>query len=577
MPTNTQIANLSFRTLTALTIIMAVGTYLRAIDVWRPIDGSATMISTIWRETDVASVARNFHREDNNILYPRTQWRENTPGYVESEFPLYPWLVAQTYNVFGYQEQYARLLSLLISALTLLVLTRLSFFLFNEIGALVATAFFAVNPLLIYLSTAVQSDTLMFLFLSLALYYYMRHIRESSGSREFLISAAFVSLAMLCKASAAPYALFFALDTLRRDGLKQTLVSKATYIALAIIVAPNLAWVTHSHQFWLDYRMSFGVTNESHLIGSDMIFDWKYYRGFINSTVSYITSYPGALALIVGLWLIRKSQLAKPLYILGVSLGVFYYAILFTTGASWAFYYHVLSVPFVGMVFGVAAEEIILLRREFSFGRSLAFLGLPTALVGFGLGMALGFSIPFAVALGALTLALTVAFLLYQSSPERQVDKAFAFRHDVAIAATAVVLIALSARSFRLVPQERNFVAWNECAVGFAEQVPKTARIAAWGSRSFSAPGRIVAYNVPWMFYWMDREGFSIPEDSQTVATVDSVARQGAEFYVEYLAGSQRTPGFHEALRKRYTMLDSCGEHLLYSIRTPKTPELPLK
>ncbi len=569
--TQTKIAGLSFRMLSALAVIMSVGFYLRAVDVWRPIDGSVTVRSTLWRETDVGAVARNFYREDNNILYPRTDWRENTPGYVESEFPLYPWLVAQSYRMFGFHEQFARVFSLLISVLTLFVLSRLAFLLLSELGALVMTAFFAVNPLLIYLSTAVQSDTLMLLFLSLAVYYYfhsyIEDLRAETGARDFVVCAGFLSLAILCKATAAPYGLFFAIDMLRRWGWREILSNKITYVALGIVIIPNLAWITHSHQFWLDYKMSLGVTNESHRIGGDMLFIGAYYRGFINNVVAYITSYPGAVAVGLSLWAARNSRLAKPLYALGASLAVFYFATLYTTGASWAFYYHSLSIPFVGLALGIFVDEAGPASDSRKSWLSLTVISAFSALAGFGIGMALGFTFFLAGVLGMLSIALAMTLLWYPAENTNPTPKSMTFTFNFVITVIAIVLIALGARSFRMTPQEANFVSWNACALEFADSVSADSRIAAWGAPARSFVGRKVAYNVPWMFYWMDRQGFSVPEELQNVASIDSVAQLGADYYIEFLPGSAHTPGFHQALRDNYTMVDSCGIHVLYRIK----------
>jgi hypothetical protein len=88
---------------------------LRAPDVWRPIDGTTWQP---WRETDVGAIARNFLREDMNILHPRIDWRGDGPGLVEMEFPIYPWTVALVYRAFGYAEPLARVVSLVLSLLT---------------------------------------------------------------------------------------------------------------------------------------------------------------------------------------------------------------------------------------------------------------------------------------------------------------------------------------------------------------------------------------------------------------------------------------------------------------------------
>ncbi|RKY58324.1 MAG: dolichyl-phosphate-mannose--protein mannosyltransferase, partial [Candidatus Latescibacterota bacterium] len=54
-----------------------------------------------WRQADTAAIARNFYEEGMNPLYPRIDWRGRTEGYVESEFPLFSWLVALFYKLSG--------------------------------------------------------------------------------------------------------------------------------------------------------------------------------------------------------------------------------------------------------------------------------------------------------------------------------------------------------------------------------------------------------------------------------------------------------------------------------------------
>lgn len=49
-----------------------------------------------------------------NILYPRVDWRGDTPGYVEMEFPALPWVAGGLYHLFGEQLQIYRLLTALL-------------------------------------------------------------------------------------------------------------------------------------------------------------------------------------------------------------------------------------------------------------------------------------------------------------------------------------------------------------------------------------------------------------------------------------------------------------------------------
>src|SRR5512140_3266676 len=99
-----------------LLLIFLLGAGLRTIDLWRPVDGH---IRESWRETDVSTVARNFDREGMNLLYPRIDWRGDGPGYLEMEFPLYPWTIAVCYRLFGYHEVTGRLISFGLSLATL--------------------------------------------------------------------------------------------------------------------------------------------------------------------------------------------------------------------------------------------------------------------------------------------------------------------------------------------------------------------------------------------------------------------------------------------------------------------------
>ena len=47
-----------------------------------------------WRESDVAAIARNFLENGFRFAYPQIDWAGNAPGYVGTEFPLLPFVVA---------------------------------------------------------------------------------------------------------------------------------------------------------------------------------------------------------------------------------------------------------------------------------------------------------------------------------------------------------------------------------------------------------------------------------------------------------------------------------------------------
>jgi len=128
--------------------LFLLGAGLRSLDEGRPVD---YRIRPVWRECDYASIARNYWREGMNILSPRIDWRGDGPGYAEMEFPLFPWVVAVMYKVFGYNELWGKLFSYLIS-LTLFIFFRLASYLLESLSAIIASLFFVLSPLAIRIS-----------------------------------------------------------------------------------------------------------------------------------------------------------------------------------------------------------------------------------------------------------------------------------------------------------------------------------------------------------------------------------------------------------------------------------------
>src|SRR5437016_13840593 len=87
----------------AIIALFAAAALVRFADVFRPINKGS------WRESDEGSISRNFVREGMDPLYPRIDWRGDGPGYAEMELPVYPFLTAATYKIFGEYDQIGRL------------------------------------------------------------------------------------------------------------------------------------------------------------------------------------------------------------------------------------------------------------------------------------------------------------------------------------------------------------------------------------------------------------------------------------------------------------------------------------
>src|SRR5882757_3183088 len=135
-----------------LILIFAAGALVRMADTFRPINQAS------WRECDEGSVSRNYAQESMNLFYPRIDWRGNSLGYAEMEFPAYPYMIAISYKLFGFHDYFGRVLSLLFSFGTLFFFYKLARLYLDDLGLVFAVAFFAFNPLIVEFSTAIQPE-----------------------------------------------------------------------------------------------------------------------------------------------------------------------------------------------------------------------------------------------------------------------------------------------------------------------------------------------------------------------------------------------------------------------------------
>src|SRR5712692_4543855 len=196
--------------------LFLVGAGVRAVDLWRPVDGR---LRYSWRECDDAAMARNYDREGMNILYPRIDWRGDGPGYVESEFPIYPWSVGVLYQRFGIHEVFGRIVSYLLALAALVVFCQLASYLLPFRGAVAASLFVVLNPLHVSVSNSWQPESLMFLSYLGGAYAFIRWLDSDSWS-SYALAVGATALAILVKLTPALLGLFFLALLLDQKGVR---------------------------------------------------------------------------------------------------------------------------------------------------------------------------------------------------------------------------------------------------------------------------------------------------------------------------------------------------------------------
>ena len=109
------------------------------------------------------------------------------------------------------------------------------------------------------------------------------------------------------------------------------------------------------------------------------------------------------------------------------------------------------------------------------------------------------------------------------------------------------------------------------CAVAFARRVPPNSMIVASGGYCFEQAGKPTAYNASYMFYWMDRKGFNVCHEEQSLGTLRSLSARGAHYFVAERKALAVAPlgEFEAELRRRFRLVDSCDQALLFDLTMP--------
>ena len=132
-----------------------------------------------------------------NVLKPEANWG-GAHGYVESEFPLLPAIVAVLYSAFGPNEMWGRLVVAVFSVGMVGLTFLLARTLLGPPAGLAAAMLVAVSPSAVFYGRAFMPDTLMVFFTLAALIGFIRH-GDSGSVRALVAGSLSLGLAILVK------------------------------------------------------------------------------------------------------------------------------------------------------------------------------------------------------------------------------------------------------------------------------------------------------------------------------------------------------------------------------------------
>ena len=317
-----------------------------------------------WRQADTAAVSRNFIK-DFNPFYPKGVDMSgvaehpipNLGAYRFVEFPIYNLAVYPLYLLFGVDDKYSRLASILFSLgsiVFLYLITRK----YTGTGTALLTAFiFAVLPFNVFFSRSTLPEP-TFIFFSLGMIYFV-------DQRKLALGLIFSVIAFLIK----PWAIFFALPLIYSNWPP----SKKKILLGLLAITPFAIW-----RLWI-LQYPEGIPASNWLLNGDEIrfrpaFWWWIISERIGREILGVT---GAFLFFLGL--ILKPRNGYFLHIWALSF--FLYFIIFATGNVRHDYYQVIFVPIASIFIAIGFVSLIKGFREsiprvWTLSLAVIFLGL---------------------------------------------------------------------------------------------------------------------------------------------------------------------------------------------------------
>ena len=497
--------------------IFLLGIGIRSTQIFHPIDTES------WRESDVATIAKNFYYNHTDIFHPQVAWDGYGPGYTESEFPIYPYLIAISYKIFGFWEPIGRIISFLFSIASLFVFFKLSSYLLDKKSSIIASLCFATSPILMVISNTLQPESLMFFCYLTSGYFFIRWLTESS--KIFLvITIIFTALALLCKLTAANIGIMFLLMILLKKGWKFIFTTQVILLGVLSLL-PSVFWYGYCHQFYIKYGNSLGLSNEHAWIGVDFFTNKNFILGILRMELLHVWTKVGPLIVLMAYlftsW--RKNHIALIAAIWYISAFLFYIIAARTTSADWAYYYHIFSIPAVCILIATSITAL--------YGQYISYIKN---------GEKINIS-------NALKLKNRVVFIL---------------------SGFMLLYFGLAVGKYFLVLKNTNFQTsyYYSCSDSLKKIIPEGSLFLANGGFCNDDMGNSKAYNNSYFFYWLNRKGYNICIEDLSIKNIIAYRKIGAAYFLAEEKIILEKSGLVEALKKNFITLYKSNGCILFKL-----------
>jgi hypothetical protein len=274
-------------------LIIISGFLTRLLNIKQPI-----LEVAMWRQCETASIARNFYYNGMNIFYPQVLWGGATEGYIgQTEFHLYPFLVAILYKLFGVHEFLGRLVSILAFCGGSFFLYKLARKYAGKTTGLIALLFYTFNPYIFFYSRSFQPESSM-LFFSIAMLYFFSEWIDKEGRWRFALMTLCATLAFLIKIPTICLGLPLLYLCLRKYKFN-FIIQWKLWLFLFLSTIPVFLWCKHSYYLGTLNGLTWSTFKLSRI---SIYFESYFYRRvFCTEIFQKDLIYIGAIFLVLGI------------------------------------------------------------------------------------------------------------------------------------------------------------------------------------------------------------------------------------------------------------------------------------
>jgi len=314
-------------------------------------------LSHPWRPADTASIAHNFLVNGFQIFYPQINWGGAGPGYVETEFQLYPFVVALLYKVLGEYFWIGRAVSLAVTALTCIVFYRLALRMFNKTVAVFALAFFVLSPLYFRYSIEFMPDATVMFFYITSISCFLWWLKTKHNST-LLLTSVFTAFAILVKPTSIHIGFLFFFLLIQRYGWRAFTMPKIWIFGISSLL-PGALWYIHARDLFLTYGSTFGVISGGDSKFGNILAYWtslKYYGDLFDILVNRALTAPGAAIFLAGTFIYLRNR-SQSVFLFGL-IAYLIYCLIIPRYITIAEYYNIYFVTYAAFGFGVGGAWI---------------------------------------------------------------------------------------------------------------------------------------------------------------------------------------------------------------------------